>query len=191
MKCTNSLSKSQKARIISLFIIAILLFLNVLLNINSILDSGHEIHYVKDHYVDGEDFSPIANMFIFGANSMIQTATGIFAMIDMIFFSLLFLIPWRLISIRKNSEISKTELDISGKILITFVVITLIVSLIMTHFSYIYYIAFLVLIPTVFFLILSIFPMKNAYKLKNETESSNHASDSHDAGHIHDKRDNH
>lgn len=171
MKYLNDLSKKQNARIISLFIISILLFFNATGYINGIQNVGNEIDYVEDMDVDGSDFSPIANLFIVGFNGMMQCLAGIVAVIGMILISLILLIPWRLIAIKKVSEISKKELDISKAILILFAVITPATGCILTRFRYIFFIALLALIPVVFLLLLGVLPLKNAYKQMNENQA--------------------
>lgn len=171
MKYVKDLSNRQKARVITLFIISILLFISTIGYINGIADAGHQIDYVEDMSVDGSDFSPIANLFILGTNGILQFLTGLLAAVAMIILSLILLVPWRLTAIRKNSEISKKELSIAKTILILFVTITLITSCILTRFTYVSFIALLVLIPTVFLLTLGVLPLKNAYKRTNENQT--------------------
>lgn len=171
MKYVNDLSNRQKARVITLFIISILLFFNATGYVSGIEDAGHQIDYVEDMDVDGSDFSPIANLFILGTNGILQLLTGLLAAAAMIILSLILLVPWRLAAIRKNSEISKKELSIAKAILILFVTITLITSCILTRFTYVSFIVLLVLIPTVFLLTLGVLPLKNAYKRANENQT--------------------
>lgn len=170
MKYVNDLSDKQKVRMISLLIISILLFLSTSGYVRSIQNAGQQIDYVEDMNVDGSDFSPIANLFIAGTNGMLQLLTGIVSVIAMVINSLILLIPWRLIAIRKGSYISKKEPDIAKAILILFVIITPITSCILTRFKYIFFIALLVLTPAVFLLILGVLPLKNAYKHMNENQ---------------------
>lgn len=168
MKYMNDLSNKQKVRIISLLIISILLFLNTMGYINAIQNAGHEIDYVEDVYVDGEDFSPIANLFILGTNGMMQLLTCIVTFIATTIISLIFLIPWRLIAVRKDSEIAQKEPDIAKAMLIVFVVLTPATGFIKTHFTYAFSVLLLTLIPALFLLALGVLPLKNAYKRMNE-----------------------
>lgn len=163
MKYINDLSNRQKVRVISLLIIAIFLFLSASGYAGSIKNAGQQIDYVEDMDVDGSDFSPIANLFIAGTNGMIQLLTGIVSVIAILVDSLILLIPWRLISIKKDSEISKKEPDIAKAILIIFVIITPVTGFIITHFTYVFFILPLTLIPTLFLLVLAVLPLKNAY----------------------------
>lgn len=164
MKYLKDLSNRQKARVLSLFIISIVLFFNATGYINGIQNVGQEIDYVEDMDVDGSDFSPIANLFIAGHKGMMQCLAGIVAVIGMIIISLILLIPWRLIAIKKISEVSKKELDIAKAILILFTIVTPITGCILTRFRYILFIILLVLIPVVFLLVLGALPLRNAYK---------------------------
>lgn len=164
MKYMNDLSNRQKVRIISLFIISILLFLRVSGYISEIQNADNEIDYVEELPVDGEDFSPIANLFILGTNGILQLITIALTYVAMVNISLILLVPWRLIAIRKNSEISKKELDMAKGILKIFVVITPVTGFAMTHFTYVFSIVFLTLIPAAFLLVLGVLPLRNAYK---------------------------
>ena len=164
MKYINDLSNRQKVRVISLLIISIFLFLSASGYASSIKNAGQQIDYVEDMDVDGSDFSPIANLFIAGTNGMLQLLTGIVSVIAIVIDSLILLIPWRLISIRKDSEISKKEADIAKAVLIIFVVITPVTNFIITHFTCGFFILLLTLIPALFLLVLGVLPLKNAYK---------------------------
>lgn len=170
MKYINDLSNRQKVRIISLLIISILLFLSASGYASSIKNAGQQIDYVEDMNVDGSDFSPIANLFIAGTNGFLQFLTSIVAVIAMVVISLILLIPWRLIAIKKDSKISKAEPDIAKAILIIFVIITPITGFIITHFTCAFSILLLTLIPALFLLVLSVLPLKNAYKHIYEKE---------------------
>lgn len=87
MKDVNDLSNRQKARVITLFIISILLFFNATGYVSGIVDAGHQIDYMEDMNVDGSDFSPIANLFILGTNGILQFLTGLLAAAAMIILS--------------------------------------------------------------------------------------------------------
>lgn len=156
----NQLSNTQRARIISLFVIEILLFLSILAYMNEVRNASPQINHVENFNVDGSDVSPIANLFISGANGMLQAIVELSAFLGMIIISFILLVLWRLIALRKNAKISNDELVLSKKILVAFVAITPITNLIITHFTYVFFIALLTLIPTVLLLMLSIFPMK-------------------------------
>ena len=170
MKYINDLSNRQKVRMISLLIISILLFLSASGYVRSIQNAGQQIYYVEDMDVDGSDCSPIANLFIAGTNGMLQLLTCIAAVVIMVIDSLILLIPWRLIAIRKDSEISKKEPDIAKAILIIFVVITPITGFIITHFTFAFFVLLLTLIPALFLLVLGVLPLKKAYKRIYEKE---------------------
>lgn len=170
MKYVNDLSGRQKARIISLLIISILLFLSSSEYVRSIQNSGQQIDYVENMTVDGSDFTPIANLFVAGTNGFLQFLTSVLAVIAIVIISLILLIPWRLIAIRKDSEISKEEPDIAKAILVIFVVITPVTGFIITHLTCGFSVLLLTLIPALFLLIFGVLPLKKAYKRIYEKE---------------------
>ncbi len=170
MKYVNDLSGRQKARIISLLIISILLFLSSSEYVRSIQNSGQQIDYVENMTVDGSDFTPIANLFVAGTNGFLQFLTSVLAVIAIVIISLILLIPWRLIAIRKDSEISKKEPEIAKAILVLFVVITPVTGFILTHLTFDFSVLLLTLIPALFLLVLSVLPLKKAYKRIYEKE---------------------
>lgn len=170
MKYVNDLSNRQKIRVISLLIISILLFLSASAYASSIQNAGQQIDYVDDMNVDGSDFSPIANLFVAGTNGFLQFLTSIVSVIAIIILSLILLVPWRLIAIRKDSEISKKEPNIAKAILVLFVVITPVTGFIITHFTCGFSILLLTLIPALFLLVLGMLPLKNAYNRIYEKE---------------------
>ncbi len=143
-----------------MFIIEILLFLSILAYMNEVRNASPQINHVENFNVDGSDVSPIANLFISGANGMLQAAVELSAFLGMIIISFLLLVPWRLIALRKNAKIANDELAVSKKLLLAFIAITPITNLIITHFTYLFFIAVLTLIPTVLLSTLSILPMK-------------------------------
>ena len=175
MNYINDLSNKQKVRVISLFIIAILLFLSASGYAGSIKDAGQQIDYVEDMNVDGSDFSPIANLFITGTNGMLQLLTCIAAVVIMVIDSLILLVPWRLIAIRKDSDISKKEPNIAKAILIIFVVITPVTGFIITHFTVAFFVLLLTLIPALFLLGLGVLPLKKAYNRIYEKEEETYS----------------
>ncbi|MDE6025415.1 MAG: hypothetical protein K2G45_08175 [Lachnospiraceae bacterium] len=127
---------------------------------NEVRNASPQINHVENFNVDGSDVSPIANLFISGANGMLQAAVELSAFLGMIIISFLLLVPWRLIALRKNAKIANDELAVSKKLLLAFIAITPITNLIITHFTYLFFIAVLTLIPTVLLSTLSILPMK-------------------------------
>lgn len=162
------LSNTQKARSISLFVIELLLFLCILGYAGGVSSSGNQIDSVDNLNVDGSDFSPIANLFVSGTNGMLQAMTVLASYLFMIIISFILLVPWRLIALRKSAEIADNELTISKKSLVTFIIVTPITSLIITHFTYGGFITVLTLIPTVLLLMLCIFPMKKRINAKRQ-----------------------
>lgn len=67
------------------------------------------IDYVSDISIDGSDFTRIANMFVGMTNGVMWFITSVMYIIAMLFFTVAMLIPFCLISIRKQSDVTRFE----------------------------------------------------------------------------------
>ncbi len=164
MKIINELSKTQKARILSLFFLNVLLVLNVLGYANGLKNAQPVIEYVDEVEVDGEDFSPIANLFIGSANGFFQFITIVFMIFSMLLISLILLVPWRCIALRKNSIVSEKEYKISLIMFGVFIIISLVSGLAVTRLSNILIVGILVFIPSLLILLFCVLPFRVKYK---------------------------
>lgn len=159
MKAFSELTSRQKARMLSLLGVMVLLLALVLMYVGAFANEQQQIQAAENVNVDGSDFTPIVNLFVAGANGLLLFAEYIAAGLVMMFFSLLLLVPWRCIAIRKGSSASKAELSISLGILAGFAVLSLVVGLVLTRFTMLLLILFLTFIPTVMYLLLGVLPL--------------------------------
>lgn len=164
MKSFFALTSRQKARMISLLVIMIVLFAFVLMYVAAFANEQQQIQPVENLNVDGSDFSPIANLFVAGANGLLLLVECLVTSAVMLFFSLLLLVPWRIIAIRKGSAVNNTELKISLVMLAVFAAAALIIGLIISRFTMLTIILFLEFVPTAVYLLLSVLPLYLASK---------------------------
>lgn len=173
MKCLTAM---QKLRIFSLLVLLILLFISVLGYAYELTNSEPLVDYAEEVYVDGENFTPIANLFMSGANGILQIIEYFAICCAMLVISLALLVPWKCIAIRKNSIVEKIECKISVMMLIAFMIFSLITSFIITHFSNILMTIFLICIPSILYLLFCIIPLyftnKRVRTFMHETEKS-------------------
>ncbi|MCR5122760.1 MAG: hypothetical protein K6B74_10105 [Ruminococcus sp.] len=107
----------------------------------SLYSSGAHAHIVDtenmDVQIDGSDFTPLFQLFGYGINSLLGFLLyGIYAIV-IILISLLLIIPFRLISLRKTTVLSAAEYRLSKLILLAVTVLSVLVGLILTHGTYI------------------------------------------------------
>lgn len=159
MKAFSELTSRQKARMLSLLGVMVLLLVLVLIYVGAFANEQQQIQAAENVNVDGADFTPIVNLFVAGANGLLLFAECLAAGLVMMFFSLLLLVPWRCIAIRKGSSATKAELCISLGILAGFAVLSLVVGLVLTRFTMLLLILFLTFIPTVMYLLLGVLPL--------------------------------
>ncbi|MBO5069437.1 MAG: hypothetical protein J6K26_00275 [Lachnospiraceae bacterium] len=131
----STMTFQQKLRVISMGIIGILLVMFVFSCCSAIGDMTQPIDYTSDLYVDGADVSHIANLFISGANGFIGFITMIGYVIGTFLWSLLLLVPWRLIAIRKNSVIAEVEVKLSKWVLLGILILSFLLGFIGTKFT--------------------------------------------------------
>lgn len=167
MQIFYSLSKTQKARMISIFIISILLFTVNIIYISEFKDIFF-IEYTDEVMVDGSNFAPFVNLLTFGFNGFLYILTIIATIIIMIFLSLILLIPWRLIAIKKDSVINENEYEIYKKILIIFVILSIALGLIILRFKGIFTIIILTFIPSILIFLFCVLPIKSRTKTNQE-----------------------
>ena len=164
MKAFSELTSRQKARMLSLLGVMVLLLAFVLIYVAAFAIEQQQIQPVDNLNVDGSDFSPIANLFVAGANGLLLFVECLVTGAVMLVFSLILLVPWRIIAIKKDSEIAKCELNMSLIILAGFAAAALIIGLIISRFTLLTVILFLEFIPTVIYLLLCVLPLYLAGK---------------------------
>lgn len=164
MKAFSELTSRQKARMLSLLGVMVLLLALVLMYVGAFANEQHQIQAAENVNVDGSDFTPLVNLFVSGANGLLLFVECLVTGAVMLVFSLILLVPWRCIAIRKGSAVGKAELCISLGILAGFAVLSLVVGLVLTRFTMLLLILFLTFIPTVMYLLLSVLPLYLAGK---------------------------
>ena len=164
MKAFFELTSRQKARMLSLLGVMVLLLAFVLIYVAAFAIEQQQIQPVDNLNVDGSDFSPIAYLFVAGANGLLLFVECLVTGAVMLVFSLILLVPWRIIAIKKDSEIAKCELNMSLIILAGFAAAALIIGLIISRFTLLTVILFLEFIPTVIYLLLCVLPLYLAGK---------------------------
>lgn len=163
MKQLKNLTFSQKARIFSFVAIAACLLYLVLANAWSVRVTTPQFNYVDDLTVDGEDFSPIANLLTFGANGVLDFFSMVFSIVAILLVALLLLVPWRYISIRKASVVAEPEWKIAKYTWICFTVLSPIVSLILLRFTNLTYILLIAGFPILLLWLLGVCTLHNTY----------------------------
>lgn len=173
MKQFKNLTFNQKARILCFVAIAACLLYLVLANAWSFRVATPQFDYMDDLTVDGEDFSPVANLFILGANGVLDFLGMVFSIVAILLVALLLLVPWRCISIKKASVVAEAEWKIANYTWICFTVLSLIVSLILLRFTNLTYILLIAGIPILLLWLLGVCPIHKTYlqRITEETQS--------------------
>lgn len=172
MERIKKMSGKQKVRVLSLLVIVIILMLSILGYASEIRSSMVKIDYAENVNIDGSDFTAITNLFVAGTNGLLQLMVILATGVAMLIISLIFLVPWRLIAIRKNSQIEEIEVQMAKGMFAGFIIISLLAGLVITRFTNILFIAVLVLITAVLLWLLCVIPLKGAYKRTADTNTN-------------------
>ncbi len=168
----KQLSKIQKLRMISLGIITILICLCVLLYAWGTYRASSCFSPVDDMYVDGEDVSLVTNLVVMGANGVMYILNAIWSVVAVILISLILLIPWRCLTIRKTSVIDLIEYKTAGILLAIFISISFAAGLFITHFKHVIFVGILVLMAALSFVLIALLPLKTASDCTQTQEQS-------------------
>jgi hypothetical protein len=160
MKNIKLLNKIQKIRLSSFLIIASILFLCVI-GYSYEFRNMQLLNSATDINIDGSDFTSLFNLLIFGVNSFIYVIIIGVTSFGLLILSLMCLLPWRFICIKKDSIIDEIEYKIAKKILIFFIIFSFILSIIITNFTSIFAIIISITIPSILILLLCILPLKS------------------------------
>lgn len=159
-------TKDQKTRVISFLIITAILaiYLNAI-NIATIF-SDPLFAQTEGLYIDGADFTAIANVGSTILNFIIQLIVDIITNFILSLVALVLLIPWRVICITKDTELTDEEYSVFKITTISFLTINLVVGIIcalasptMTLLS----VASETFIMMIIYLILVILPTRKAH----------------------------
>ena len=150
----------QKGRVLSLAAIALLLIWAVWQYGNDIRKMTAPIENVTDCYVDGTDFSPIMNLLVDSTNGFLSAVMIVLNVVAMCVFSLILLVPWRLIAVRKLSVIDETEVKIAEITMLCAAVLSVIMGFVGTGFTHIIYVLILSIETCGLFFLLGVLPLK-------------------------------
>lgn len=98
-------------------------------------DSFVDTNNINNVIVDGSDFTPFVNLAGEGINGLMAFVTSGIYIVIIFVVSLVLVIPFRLIALRKDSEVSKQEADITKCSFIAVSVLSLLLGLILTKGS--------------------------------------------------------
>lgn len=158
------MTRRQKARLGSIIIICILLIASVYLYCVEMNEIVKPVGYSSDVNIDGSDFTQIINVFVLGANGLVGFAAGIAYGIALAIVSLILLLPWRLIAIRNNSDISYKEVIVARLLLIFLPVLSLISGFAVTGAKGVVSVTVMSIVVFLMYLILGYMPYESVQK---------------------------
>ena len=163
LKQIRELTPIQKARMLSLAIIHLVLVMLVWGYTREIYEMTTTtlIEPVDDFYVDGEDMSGLVNLAQMGFEGLMEGTYIIGSMIGSGLLSLVLLIPWRCIAIRKTSMVTVSEYKMSFKLVAAFVVVSLLVGVLASDISYFSIILMFIIGPALMSLLVSVLSLEN------------------------------
>lgn len=156
----SNLSREQKARMIAAFCICIILNVMAILYVSELSNYSPEVQAVDNLYVDGSDFTPIANLAIDGMNSFIYVLTFVVSVVAIFVFGILMLLPFLFIALRKTAVIHETELQYAKKLIWATALFSFLICLIVSRFSLILIDILFVFLPMVLMVLFYYLPLK-------------------------------
>ena len=167
-----NMKKTAKARFIIFIIIHVVLCSYVFLCTKGYAELVNKgaVEYISDLYVDGADFTDIANLGITafnGAFSMLEFAGCV---VSMFVISVILIVPLRLISVRKLTEVSDFELKTTMKVIIAGIVIMLLAGIIFCGINMLIPMLIMTVPPLIFEIFVHWFSLKEK-NLKDESEN--------------------
>lgn len=130
------MSKTQKARIIAALCICLTLNVIAILCVYEIFNyQPMEKPADKYIYVDGEDFSPFADMAAAGLNGAMYMLTCTMSVVAIFVFGIIMLVPFLLIALRKTAIVPDIEVQYAKKLIGIMALLTFVICLIVSHFS--------------------------------------------------------
>ena len=164
------MSKGQIARMAFMLAIAVLLLWSVWGYSRELGNLINPIEYTDDVYIDGSDFTGIANLMIFGMNGFLGVLTGIGYMICIFIISLVLLLPWGLVVAIKKSVIHPVELRVAIGTYIGVSILSLVMGLIGAHFCGVLVVTGMTLVVIIMFGLLCVLPYWFAYRRSKKAE---------------------
>ena len=131
----SNISKTQKARMFVAFCICLILNVSAILYVYDIYNYQPAVSPTENISVDGEDFTPIANLAIAGLNGSFYILTCVISAVAIGVMGIIMLIPFLLIALRQTAIIHNIELQYAKKLIAGMTVLTFIICLTISHFS--------------------------------------------------------
>ncbi len=130
------------------------------------------IEYYDEIYVDGSDFTPLANLMVSGVNGIMIFLNAVFAALISTIFILVFAILLRVTTIRKEDIVAKSEVIFTRRFIIVSSVLALIVGILCTNIKLIDYIIGMSWQQPLFMMLIYYLPLRNRFKKGMEIADS-------------------
>ena len=127
------------------------------------------IEYYDEIYVDGSDFTPLANLMVSGVNGIMIFLNAVFAALISTIFILMFAILLRVTTIRKEDIVAKSEVIFTRRFIIVSSVLALIVGILSTNIKLIDYIIGMSWQQPLFMMLIYYLPLRNRFNLSRES----------------------
>ncbi len=127
------------------------------------------IEYYDEIYVDGSDFTPLANLMVSGVNGIMIFLNAVFAALISTIFILVFAILLRVTTIRKEDIVAKSEVIFTRRFIIVSSVLAFIVGILSTNIKLIDYIIGMSWQQPLFMMLIYYLPLRNRYNLSRES----------------------
>lgn len=131
------------------------------------------IEYTENIYVDGSDFTPLANLAITGLNGLYVFLAIGFAVFFATIFILIFAILLRAATIRKKDLVTESEVVFTRRLIIVSSILAFIVSILSTNINLIEFVISLSWQQPLFMMLLYYLPLKNQFKKEMEIDYLN------------------
>lgn len=138
----------------------------------NVISSQNHLEYKDEVYVDGEDFTTIANLAIAGANGFTNILAICVSVLLATILILFFAILLRATTIRKKDIVTEEEVKFTKWFIIASSVLALIVGILCTDTKLIGYVIALSWQQPMFMMLIYYLPLRKRYKKGTETDKS-------------------
>jgi len=128
--------------------------------------------YPDEIYVDGSDFTPLADLMVSGANEIMIFLNAVFAILFSTIVILIFAILLRVTTIRKEDIVAKSEVIFTRRFIIVSSVLAFIAGILCTNIKLIDYIIGLSWQQPLFMMLIYYLPLRNRFKKGMEIADS-------------------
>lgn len=166
----RDLSGTQKGRILSFIAIAAVLLGLILLCADTVTEQTPVATSPGSCYIDGSDFTPVANLCVAGFNGFILLLAMLILVSIVWVASTVSLLAWRFIAIQKKSVVTELEWKIARFTWFAFIALALIGCLFILRFSHLGFCTFLTALPILLLWLLGVLPLQNRYRNWKDTD---------------------